>query len=79
MISKDKCPCLFLKPNEGYCLYYPLNILHNPHFGRPFPKAIKRQSNSVGAQNIVSIFKMFSSIHLNNFLAMKTKRANVNR
>ena len=31
----------------------------------------------VGAQNIVSLFKMFSSIRFNNLLEMKTKHANV--
>ena len=25
-MSKDKYPCIFLKPNEGYCVYYPSNI-----------------------------------------------------
>ena len=25
-MSKDKYPCLFLKPNEGYHVYYPSNI-----------------------------------------------------
>ena len=66
-MSKDKYPCLFLKPNEGYCVYYLSNIFtQGPHFGRPFLKALKRHSNSVGAQNIVSLFKMFSSIHFNN-------------
>ena len=48
-------------------------------FGRPFLKAFKRQINSVGAQNIVSLFKMISPIHFNNIFGMKTKCANVNR
>ena len=48
------------------------------HFGRPFLKVFKRQINSVGAQNIVSLFKMFRFIHFNNLVGMKTKRANVN-
>ena len=26
MMSKDKYPCIFLKPNGGYCVYYPSNI-----------------------------------------------------
>ena len=50
-----------------------------PHFGRPFFKAFKRQTNSVGDKNIVSLFKMFSSINFNNLLEIKSKRANVNR
>ena len=25
-MSKDKHPCIFLKPNGGYCVYYPSNI-----------------------------------------------------
>ena len=50
-----------------------------PHFGRPFLKAFKRQRNSVSAQNIISLFKVFSFIHFNNLLGIKAKRANVNR
>ena len=69
-----------MKPNGGYCVCYPSNIFYaRPHFGEPFLKAFKRQVNSVRAQNIVSLFKMFSSIHFNNLSGMKTKRANVNR
>ena len=50
IMSKDKYPCLFLKPNKGYFVYYPSNIFtQGPHFGRPFLKALKRQSNSVSA------------------------------
>ena len=49
------------------------------HFGRPFLEAFKCHSNSVGAQNIERLLKMFSSIHFNNLLGMKTKRASVNR
>ena len=47
-----------------------------PHFGRPFLKAFKRQSNSVSAKNIISLFKVFNSIHFNNLLGIKAKRAN---
>ena len=25
-MSKDKYPCIFLKPNGYYCVYYPSNI-----------------------------------------------------
>ena len=50
-----------------------------PQFGRPFLKAFKRQRNYVSAHNIISLFKVFSFIHFNNFLGIKTKRANVNR
>ena len=39
----------------------------------------KRRSNSADAQNIASLFKMFSSIHFNNLVRMKAKRASVNR
>ena len=61
------------------CLF-PSNIFTQwPHFGRPFLKAFKRRSYSVGTQNFVSLIKMFSSIHFNNLVGMKTKRANVNR
>ena len=50
-----------------------------PRFGRPFLKAFKRQRNSVSAQNVISLFTVFSFIHFNNLLGIKTKRANVNR
>ena len=50
-----------------------------PHFGRPFLKAFKLQRNSVSAQTIISLFKVFSFIHFNTLLGIKTKRANVNR
>ena len=50
-----------------------------PRFGRPFLKAFKRQRNSVSAQNVISLFTVFSLIHFNNLLGIKTKRANVNR
>ena len=79
-MSKDKYPCIFLKPNECYCVYYPSNIFFTrPHFGRRFLKAFKRQSTSVSAQNIISLLKVFSFIHFNNLLEIKVKRANVNR
>ena len=48
------------------------------HFGRPFLKAFKCQRNSVNAQNVISLFKVFGFIHFNNLLGIKTKRANVN-
>ena len=80
IISKDKYPCIFLKANGGYCVYYPSNIFYTrPHFGRPFLRAFKRHRNSVSAQNITSLFKVFSFIHFNNLHGIKAKRANVNR
>ena len=48
-------------------------------FWETFLKVFKRQINSVSAQNIISLFKVFSFIHFNNLLGIKTKRANVNR
>ena len=33
-----------------------------PYFGKRFLKAFKHQSNFVGAQNIVSLFKAFSLV-----------------
>ena len=79
-MSKDKYPCIFLKPNGGYCVYYPSNIfLQGRILGDLFLKAFKRQRNSVSAQNIISLFKVFSFIHFNNLLGIKAKRANVNR
>ena len=79
-MSKDKYLCIFLKPNGCYCLYYPSNICFTrPHFGRPFLRAFKRHRNSDSAQNIISLFKVFSFIHFNNLVGIKAKRANVNR
>ena len=44
-------------------------FLHkSAHFGRPSLKDFKRRSNSVGAQNTVNLFKLFSTIHFNNLL-----------
>ena len=48
------------------------------NFGRPCLKALKLGSNSVGAQNTVSLFKMFGTIHFNKLLGIKAKRANLN-
>ena len=31
MMSKEKYPSIFLKPNEDYCVYYPSNIFGNMH------------------------------------------------
>ena len=47
--------------------------------GDLFSKLFTRQRNSVSAQNIISLFKVFSFIHCNNLLRIKAKRANVNR
>ena len=44
-----------------------------------FSKLFKRQRNSVSAQNIISLFKVFSFIHFNNLLGIKAKCAKVNR
>ena len=46
--------------------------------GDLFSKHFKHQRNSVSAQNIISLFKVFSFIHFNNLLGIKAKRANVN-
>ena len=75
-MSKDKYLCIFLKPNGCYCVYYPSNILFTrAHFLALF----KRQRNSVSAQNIINLLKVFSFIHFNNLLGIKAKRADVNR
>ena len=83
IMSMDRYLCIFqifLTPNGCYCVYYPLNIfLTRPHFERPSLKAFKLQRNSVNAQNIISLFKVFSFIHFNNLLGIKVNRANVNR
>ena len=61
------------------CLLSFKYFLTRPHFERPFLKAFKLQRNSVNAQNIISLFKVFSFIHFNNLLGIKAKRTNVNR
>ena len=30
-MSKDKYPSILLKPNGGYCVYYPSNSIRNVH------------------------------------------------
>ena len=79
-MSKDNYLCILLKPNGCYRVYYPSNIFFTrPRFGDLFSKLLKRQRNSVSAQNSISPFKVFSFIHLNNLLGIKAKLANVNR
>ena len=59
------------------CVYYPSNIfLQGRILGDLF---FKRQRNSVSAQNVISLFKVFSFIHFNNLLGIKTKCTNINR
>ena len=81
IMSKDKYPCIFWKANGCYCVYYPSNIffLQGRVLGDLFPKLFKRQRNSVSAQNIISLFKVFSFIHFDNLLGIKAKRADVSR
>ena len=70
-MSKDKYQCILLKLIGGYSVYYRSNIFaQGCLFWRPFLKALKCQSNSVGIQNIVCLFKMFSSIQFNNTLGI---------
>ena len=66
---------------ELLCYFLCINkyFFTRPHFGRPFLKAFKCQRNSVSAQNIISLFKMFSFIYFNNLLGIKSKCANVDR
>ena len=65
IMSEDRNLCIFLKSNGGFCVYQPSNIFS------------KGRINSVGAQNIVSLFKLRCSFHFNNLFGMNTKRANV--
>ena len=32
-MSKDKYPSILLKPNVGYCFYYPSKMFRKAHFG----------------------------------------------
>ena len=34
MMSKDKYPSIFLKPNGDYCVYYPSNVFLQRAFGK---------------------------------------------
>ena len=43
--------------------------------GGLFLKLFKCQRNSVSAQNIIKLFKVFSFNHFNNLLEIKAKRA----
>ena len=47
--------------------------------GDLFSKLFKCQRNYVSAQNIISLYKVFSLIHFNNLLGIKAKCADVNR
>ena len=78
-MSKDKISMhIFEAKRRLLCILSFKYLYTRPHFGRPFLKAFRWQSNSAGAQNIVSLIKMFSSIHFNNLLRMKTNSANIN-
>ena len=79
-MSGDKYPYIFSRQMEAIVfIILQIFFFTRPHFGRPFLKAFKRQKNSVSAQNIISLFKVFSFIHFNNLLGIKAKRANVDR
>ena len=62
-MSKDKYPSIFLKPNEGYCVYYPSNIFRNKR-DLPVRHMSTRQSLSIGFQNrvIQYSFPEFASV-----------------
>ena len=52
VMSKDKYPCIFLKPNGGYCVYYPSNIfIRGRILGNLFTKFLN-------AKLILSAFKI---------------------
>ena len=52
IMSKDKYPSIFLKPNWGYCVYYPSNIFRNKR-DLPVSHMSTRKSLSIGFQNRV--------------------------
>ena len=80
-MSEDKYLCIFLKPSGCYCVYYSSNIFLQGHIlGDLFSKLLNaKEILPVIAQNIISLFKVFSFIHFNNLLGIKAKRAKVNR
>ena len=48
-MSKDKYPCIFLKTNGDYCVYYPSNIF----------RTVARAGISLELGNITRIFPNF--------------------
>ena len=73
-MSADKYPCIFLKPNGGYCAYYPSNIFSQ---GLSLVgQAVKNVKIIMLAfKNIYSLFKTISSIQLSNLFETKTELA----
>ena len=59
-MSKDKYPCIFLKLNEGYCVYYPSNIFSQGCIlADLFSKLLNIQTVLSVLKNIIILFKMF--------------------
>ena len=64
-MSRGQTSVHFFEAKWRILCLYPSNIFYKlPHFERPLRKAFKRQ-------NIFSMFKIFSPVHLNNLLKMK--------
>ena len=68
ILSKDKYPCIFLKPNGSNIFFF----LQGRILGDLSKKICQRS-------NIISLLKVFSFIHLYDLLGIKAKRAKVNR
>ena len=51
-MSKDKYLSIFLKPNGGYCVYYPSDIFRNAHAYSPVFSQVMRLDQSRDSENI---------------------------
>ena len=79
-MSKDKYPCIFLKPNGGYCVYYPSNIFSRGCILRDLFLKVLNVKVILSALKILLVCsKWFVVLILKNFLGIKTKRAHINR
>ena len=62
MMSKDKYLSIFLKSNEGYCVYYPSNIFRNMRESRG-----NRQDVILSYVNHVKVCQLASKISPSDF------------
>ena len=67
IMSKDKYPRIFLKPNGGYCLYYPSNIFRNTG----------AKSASLSYVNLVKVCQLASNVFQHSFRDFRTDLASV--
>ena len=68
IMSKDKYPSIFLKPNDGYCI-----------FRESWPKFKNFKIIMLAFKDFSSLFKTISSIQFSNLFETKTGLTNVKR